>query len=156
MSTTVPRPNVRTKDVRFPVSVEWVGGRRVHACVEGKPEVEVAPPPVFRGTDPSVWSPEDFFVAAAASCLAVTFTGLAERAGVRLGSLRVDADGTVGSRPDEHYGFTGVHLHVRVVVAPIDTDLAYALVLQAEERCLVSASMALPVTVTVDVRASGA
>ncbi len=52
----------------------------VAAEVEGKAAIEITPPPVFRGTDPSTWSPEDFLVAWAESCLAVTFTGLAERA----------------------------------------------------------------------------
>ncbi len=47
---------------------------------------------MFRGTDPATWSPEDFFVAAAASCLAVTFTGLAARAGLSYSKLKVDAE----------------------------------------------------------------
>ena len=62
----------------------------------GKPGIEVAPPPEFRGVDPTTWSPEDFFVGAAASCLAVTFTGLAERAGLSYRSLEVHGDGVVG------------------------------------------------------------
>ena len=91
---------VRPKEFHFPVAVEWIGERRVAAHVDGKPPIEITPPPVFRGTDPSTWSPEDFFVAAAASCLAVTFTGLAERAGVTYTSLSVAADGIAGQRSD--------------------------------------------------------
>ncbi len=94
MSTlTRSRPTVRAKEFPFPVAVEWIGGRRVAVEVEGKHPVEVAPPTVFRGTDPSVWSPEDMLVAAAASCLAVTFTGLAERDGLTYKGLRVDGNG---------------------------------------------------------------
>ncbi len=59
------------RDYRFPVDV-WDGDRRTTATVEGKQPLDIATPPVFRGTDPDVWSPEDTFVAAAASCLAVT------------------------------------------------------------------------------------
>ena len=58
---------VRPKEFHFPVSAEWIEGRRVAVRVEGKPSIEIVPPPVFRGTDPAAWSPEDFFVAAAAS-----------------------------------------------------------------------------------------
>ena len=53
---------VRAKEFHFPVLVEWIGGRKTLARVDGKPSVEIAPPPEFRGTDPDVWSPEDFFV----------------------------------------------------------------------------------------------
>ena len=100
-------PTVRLKEFHFPVSVGWLGERRVAASVHGKSPIEISPPPVFRGTDPTAWSPEDFFVAAAASCLAVTFTGLAGRAGLTYTSLNVDADGTAGQRPDGRFGFTG-------------------------------------------------
>jgi organic hydroperoxide reductase OsmC/OhrA len=66
---TSARPTVRAKEVTFPLTIKWIGGRRVVAEVEGKQSVEVAPPTVFRGTDPSIWSPEDLLVSAAASCL---------------------------------------------------------------------------------------
>lgn len=143
---------VRPKQFSFPVAVEWLGGRRVQAVVDDKPGVEVMPPPVFRGTDPHAWSPEDLFVAAAASCLAVTFTGLVERAGVSLASLHVDGSGICSTRDDGRFGFTSVQLQLRAVVPPGDVDTAMRLAHQAEEQCLVSASMALPVTAEIDVR----
>src|SRR6266496_3077584 len=80
-TTNTTATMVRPKEFHFPLSVTWTSERRVTAQVEGKHAIEITPPPVFRGTDPTTWSPEDFFVAAAASCLAVTFTGLAARAG---------------------------------------------------------------------------
>ena len=51
-TATANRKPVRAKEFHFPLTVEWVGGRRVAAKVEGKQPVEIAPPPVFRGTDP--------------------------------------------------------------------------------------------------------
>ena len=79
---------------------------------------------MFRGTDPSTWSPEDFFVAAAASCLAVTFTGLAERAGLTYTSLSVDADGVAGKRADGRFGFTRLVLRLEVETDPADAEQA--------------------------------
>lgn len=146
---------MRAKEVTFPLAVEWLGARRVLACVKGKPEVVVTPPPEFRGVDPTAWSPEDMLVAAAATCLAVTFTGLAERAPVHLASLHVDGEGTVGQRDDGRFGFTGICLRLRASVGAGDVDVAAALARQAEERCLVAASLALPVEVDVDVRVAG-
>lgn len=141
---------VRPKEFHFPLTVEWTGGRRVAARVDGKDAIEITPPPVFRGTDPSTWSPEDFFVAAAASCLAVTFTGVAERAGLEYAGLTVDADGVCGRREDGRFGFT--RLELRLGLESDDPEEAQRLVEQAEENCLVSVSLDLPVETVVEVR----
>jgi hypothetical protein len=45
---------VRPKEFHLPLAVEWLGGLRVAARAEGKPPIELATPPVFRGTDPTV------------------------------------------------------------------------------------------------------
>jgi organic hydroperoxide reductase OsmC/OhrA len=140
----------RAKEFHFPLTVEWVGERRVAAQVEGKPTIEITSPPVFRGTDPTTWSPEDFFVAAAASCLAVTFTGLAERAGLDYAGLAVDADGVCGRRDDGRFGFT--RLLLRFSIETDDAVGARRLGEQAEENCLVSASVDVPVETVIEVR----
>jgi organic hydroperoxide reductase OsmC/OhrA len=142
---------VRRKEFHFPVAVEWIGERRVAAHVDGKPPIEVAPPTVFRGTDPSTWSPEDFLVAAAASCLAVTFTGLAARAGLTYTNLKVDADGIAGQRSDGRFGFTRLLLRLEIETDPADADNARQLADKAEQTCLVSASLDLPVETVIEV-----
>ena len=151
MASESATTTVRPKEFHFPLSVEWVGERRVAAHVEGKPAIEITPPPVFRGTDPSAWSPEDFFVAAAASCLAVTFTGLAARAGLIYSSLKVDADGVAGKRDDGRFGFTRLLLRLELETEPGDEAQARELVEEAERTCLVSASLDLPVETVVEV-----
>jgi peroxiredoxin-like protein len=148
-ATATHTSTVRAKEFHFPLTVEWLGGRRVAARVEGKPAIEITPPPVFRGTDPATWSPEDFFVAAAASCLAVTFTGLAERAGLEYASLTVGADGVCGRRDNGRFGFTRILLTVEIEAG--DAVEARRLAEQAEENCLVSASLDLPVETVIEV-----
>jgi organic hydroperoxide reductase OsmC/OhrA len=146
MATTV-----RAKEFHFPLSVEWTGERRVAAHVDGKQSIDVAPPPVFRGTDPTTWSPEDFFVAAAASCLAVTFTGLAARAGFDYAKLRVEGDGVCGRRDDGRFGFT--RLLLRLELETDDDEVqARALAEEAEQTCLVSASLDVSVETAIAVR----
>jgi organic hydroperoxide reductase OsmC/OhrA len=155
MDVTTKTPataGMRLKEFHFPVSVEWIGERRVAAHVEGKQPIEITPPPVFRGTDASTWSPEDFFVAAAASCLGVTFTGLAARAGLAYASLAVDGDGVAGRREDGRFGFTRLLLRIVVETDPADEQLARELAQKAEDTCLVSASLDLPVETVIDVR----
>ena len=145
---------VRVKEFHFPLTVEGIGERRVAASVGGKPTIEITSPPEFRGTDPAAWSPEDFLVAAAASCLAVTFGGLAARAGLGYTDLRVDADGVVGLRADGRFGFTRLLLRLAVEVEAVDAAEARTLADRAEETCLVSVSLDLPVETTVDVRSA--
>jgi organic hydroperoxide reductase OsmC/OhrA len=144
-------PTVRAKEFHFPVGVEWLGERRVAARVEGKPAIEITAPPAFRGSDPATWSPEDFFVTAAASCLAVTFTGLAAGAGLVYTSLRVEGDGVAGKRADGRFGFTRLSLRLAVETDPTDGSQARRLAEQAEQTCLVSASLDLPIETLIEV-----
>ena len=136
--------SVRPKEFHFPVAVEWTGGRKVRARVGAKEPVDVCPPVVFSGDDPMTWSPEDLFVAAAASCLAVTFTGIAERAGLDYDNLIVDADGVCGQRPDGRFGFTSLWLRLALETCE-DPVEARRLAERAEDSCLVAASLDVPV-----------
>src|ERR687887_1149736 len=69
---------------RFPVSIEWQEGRLIRASSPGKPDLEVATPPEFKGGIPGVWSPEDLLVAATAGCYTVTLLAVAGRMGIDL------------------------------------------------------------------------
>jgi peroxiredoxin-like protein len=143
---------VRHKEFRFPVEVDWDGGRRTTAYVAGKPLIGIATPPEFHGSDPGLWSPEDAFVAAAGSCLAVTIAALTERAGITLQDLSVRAEGIVGRRPDGRFGFVRIEQTVIADVAARDERAAAALVAEAEDTCLVTVSLDVPVETHVEVR----
>ena len=117
----------------------------------GKQPLDIATPPEFRGTDPDVWSPEDAFVAAAGSCLAVTIAALAEAQQLPLHNLDVRAEGVVGRRADGKFGFVRLAQHVELETDEESAEAGRALVEKAEETCLVSVSLALPVETTVHV-----
>jgi peroxiredoxin-like protein len=143
---------VRHKEFRFPVEIGWDGGRRTTAYVVGKPLLGIATPPEFRGSDPGLWSPEDAFVAAAGSCLAVTIAALAERDHIELRDLSVRAEGVVGRRPDGAFGFVRIVQTVTVDVDGGDASAVAALVAEAENTCLVTVSLAVPVETHVEIR----
>jgi organic hydroperoxide reductase OsmC/OhrA len=138
----------------FPVGLEWPGdGKRVRLFVDGKEPLDVATPPEFEGGIPGVWSPEDLFVGAAASCFAVTFVGIAAKSRVPLYGLSVDGVGVVGRREDGRTAFLEVELHVA-----IDTDEEYVANARkaadrAERHCLVAVSLAIPVRIYTTVNA---
>jgi uncharacterized OsmC-like protein len=145
---------MRVKEFNFPVEIEWLGDTRVATRVAGKPEIETSSPPEFRGSDPTVWSPEDFFVGATASCLAITLQGIAARKGLPLHGLKVAASGTVSRRDDGRTGFTQIKLAVEIVTDPGSEELAREIAEQAEEGCLVAASLDVPTELSVQVRTS--
>ena len=97
---------------------------------------------------------KEFHFPLSASCLAVTFTGLAERAGLAYTSLRVNADGVAGSRADGCFGFTRLVLQLEVETDPADGERAREIAREAEDDCLVSASLDLPVETVIEVRSA--
>lgn len=141
------------REFRFPVEIAWEGGRRTTVRVAGKQPLPMATPPEFHGTDPGLWSPEDAFAAAAGSCLAVTIAALAEHAHVPLLELSVRSEGVAGRRADGRFGFVRIEHAVELATEAARTEAAREIVAKAEETCLVSVSLDLPVETTVEVRA---
>ncbi len=144
------------KAFRFPVSVQWRGGRLTRASARGKPELEVATPPEFKGGIAGVWSPEDLLVASVASCYTVTLVAVAERRGVPLHGLRVDGTGHVENRPDGRFGFVAIELHAAVETDADSLAAAEEAAHLAKELCLVSIALDTPVHVEIEVRALAA
>ena len=140
----------------FPVSVKWMGGKVTCASVDGKQELAVATPPEFHGGVEGVWSPEDLFVAAAATCFTVTLVSAAGRRGFPLRALGVHGTGAVTQRPDGKFGFTEIGLEVVIATDPGYESEARAAAEAAERSCLVAVSLDLPVRVTLDVRTAAA
>src|SRR4029450_10608201 len=73
-----------TKDYRYRARVDWGGDRLTSVTSTGKPELEVATPPEFKGGVAGIWSPEDLLVASAASCFTVTLVAVLERRDLRV------------------------------------------------------------------------
>jgi peroxiredoxin-like protein len=140
------------KTLQFPVSIDWVGGRLVRAAVPGKEPNSIATPPEFKGTDEGVWSPEDFLVAAAASCFAVTFLAVAERRAIAVHDLAVDAVGRMGIREDGTLGFLGIDLSAHLAVDPGQEEAAVEAARRAEQGCFISQALAIPVRLETLVR----
>lgn len=142
------------KDYRFPVSVELVEGRRTLASARWKPDLPIATPPEFIGGVPGVWSPEDLLVAATAACYAVTLAAVAELREVPIRSLSVSGSGHVTRRNDGKFGFVAIELDVRLET---DSDLIEAAehaARRAEEQCIVTMALEVPVRIGVDIRAA--
>lgn len=142
------------KEHTFPVSVHCLEGRLTRASAPGKPELEVATPPEFRGGIEGVWSPEDLLVAATASCFAVTLTAVAEAYGLPLRELDVHGVGHVRRRENGRFAFVEIELAVELETeAGYENDARHA-VERAEELCLIEGALDIPVRVELVVRAT--
>ena len=142
------------KTHRFSVDVRWTGDRRTQVSAAGKPKLTVATPPEFRGGAEGVWSPEDLFVAAVASCYVLTLAAIAERRSVPLRALEVRSAGYVTQRPDRRIGFVAVDLEVSLETDPGWETMARGVAQDAEQACLVTASLDTPLRIAVDVTAT--
>ncbi|HZO97914.1 MAG TPA: OsmC family protein [Gaiellaceae bacterium] len=144
------------KTHRFPVGVRWLEGKLTEASVPGKEPLRVATPPEFGGGVEGVWSPEDLFVGAVATCFTVTLVSAARRLQAPLRGIEVSGTGEVGARPDGRYGFVGVELEVELVTEAGFEAEARRAALDAERTCLVAVSLDTPVHLALHVRAAPA
>jgi organic hydroperoxide reductase OsmC/OhrA len=140
------------KAFRFPVRVRLRDTTEASAWAPDKPELEVAVPPEFHGGVEGVWSPEELLVSSAATCFTVTLAAIAERMHVPLRTLEVSGTGHVSRRDDGRFGFVALELDGVLETTPAFQEAAARAVEMAEQRCLVTRALDIPVHVSVDVR----
>jgi organic hydroperoxide reductase OsmC/OhrA len=144
------------KEFQFPVSIRWRGGRLARADAEGIESLEIATPPEFRGGLQGFWSPEAMLVGATASCFALTLAAVAERRQTRLLDISIGATGHMGRRHDGRLGFTVIELHAAIETLPGSEEAIAAAAKAAEEHCLISQALDVPVHVALEVTAVAA
>ncbi|WP_455379525.1 OsmC family protein [Petrachloros mirabilis] len=136
----------RPKSYTYHTSVRWTEQRKgIMFCV-GKPDVQVATPPEFKGHE-GIWSPEDLFVASVEICTMTTFLAFAERAGLSLVSYASEAEGRL-ELVDGKFQFTTITIRPRIIVqAESDVAKTNEVLLKAEAACLIANSMITKVTI---------
>ena len=136
----------RPKSYRYTTGVKWTGQKIGMMTVAGKPAVEVATPPEFKGHE-GIWSPEDLYVASANACLMTTFLSFAERSGLSFTSYESEAEGLL-ELVEGKFQMTAIVLKPKIMLR-FDTDRAKAeeLIFKAEENCLISNSMKTKVSI---------
>lgn len=137
--------DVRSKVYFYQTTVRWTEQRKGLMSCAGKPDIEVATPPEFKG-HPNIWSPEDLFVASANICLMTTFLAFAERAGLAFSSYESEAEGRL-ELVEGKFQFTAIMLKPTITLQPgADAGKAKELIEKAEANCLISNSMKATVT----------
>lgn len=125
----------------YPVSVRWTGGKQGAASAPGLPGIEVGSPPEFGGPG-GRWTPEHFYVGAAAACWLTTFLAVAELSKLDFAGVEISGEGFIEKGEDRRYSIPRIVLRPRVVLRrEEDRDRALRLVQKAEDACLVARSM---------------
>lgn len=131
---------VRSKVFTYRTTVKWTGQKKGEASSPGKPAIQVATPPEFKGHE-GIWSPEDLFVASVNVCVMTTFLALAERAGLSFTAYRSEAEGRL-EMMDGKFQVTAITLRPEVALqATEDSEKAGELLAKAERNCLISNSV---------------
>ncbi|CUS35079.1 OsmC family protein [Candidatus Nitrospira nitrificans] len=135
----------KSKVYLYQTSVKWTEQRKGVIACEGKPDVQVATPPEFKGHE-GIWSPEDLFVASANICLMTTFLAVAERAGLAFSTYESAAEGRL-ELVEGKFQFTTIAIRPIITLkSGDDADKAKELIEKAERNCLISNSMKAHVT----------
>lgn len=134
---------------RYDVRATAAPEGEVTVSSDGLPDLATAPPPQFGGG--GRWSPETLLVAAAADCFILTFRAIAAASKLAWRELSCSAGGTL-DRVDGVTRFTALELRARLVL-PAGGDVARAtrLLEKAERACLITASLVLTPSLTVEV-----
>jgi peroxiredoxin-like protein len=131
---------IRAKSYRYTISVRWTGEKKGALTADGKPPVEVATPPEFKGHE-GIWSPEDLYVASVNACIMTTFLAFAGRAGLAFEEYESEAEGLLEFL-DDRFVFTKIVVRPRIVLRPGEERAkAEEILHKAERNCLVSNSI---------------
>ena len=136
---------VRSKTYTYRTTVRWSERKMGVIASAGKPNIQVATPPEFKGHE-GIWSPEDLFVASVNVCVMSTFLTFAERAGLAFTAYESSAEGRL-ELVEGKFQFTALTLKP-LITLPAGGDAAKAkeLIEKAEANCLISNSMKAQVT----------
>jgi organic hydroperoxide reductase OsmC/OhrA len=135
----------------FETKTLWERDKVFQVKSAGLPALTASTPTEFGGPG-GHWTPEHFLVGSVESCLLSTFLYFAERFRLSLCSYSSSAQGTVEKTP-EGLRFTGIDVSIQCTVADrsaVEKIASLHLKDKLEKYCLISASLAFPVSIELD------
>lgn len=118
----------------------------------GKASIAAGPPVQFGGPE-DAWSPEELLVASALECLWTTFEAYARHNALAV--HRWTSTGTaVLEKGHPVPTFSSIALRVEIAVAGVDVERARRLLETAEQRCIISNALKVPIALEASVVAA--
>ena len=146
--------NIRDKSRKFiyRTSVSWTEEKKGFLCSSGKPTIEVATPPEFKGHE-GIWTPEELFVASVNICIKTTFLHYAQKSNFKFLSYESEAEGIL-ERVENQFMFSEIKVRPKIVVSSSNQiEKAKELIELAEDNCLISNSIKSKVEVSPEIKA---
>lgn len=141
----------KTKKFIYRTKVYWVKEKKGVLSSIGKPDIEVAVPPEFRGHE-GIWTPEDLFVASVNICIKTTFLHYAQRNSFEFLSYESEAEGIL-EKVENQFMFTEIKIRPKIVVASNgQIEKAKELIALSEKNCLISNSIKSKVEVMPEIK----
>jgi tRNA-Thr(GGU) m(6)t(6)A37 methyltransferase TsaA len=156
------RPNAKKREVgkekrgitprvyEWGTETEWKTGKEGILSDVKKEDIRVGCPPDFGGK-PEYWSPEHLFISSVEVCVLTTFLNYLAREKIELLGYRSSAVGRAQL-------VEGIFKFTEVVIQPVvetrggDRDTVEKILLKSKQRCLVSSSLNIPVTMIHEIK----
>jgi organic hydroperoxide reductase OsmC/OhrA len=133
-------PRIRAKSFTFKTSVHWTDGNSGVLRAEGKAQIAVSNPPVFKGEE-GIWSPEELFVASVEVCHMATFLSFARKRELPIFAYQSHSNGVL-EEVDGDYRFTRIVIFPTITVGKAAAEgEVHALLREAQKHCLVANSI---------------
>lgn len=131
---------IKSKQFIYKNFIKWQAEKKGLLLSSGKPNLEVATPPEFRG-HAGIWSPEDLLVASVNSCIMTTFLHYAEKEKVEFLSYESEGEGIL-ERVDNTFMISKIKIKPKILIKNnSDTQKVKDLIELSEKSCLISNSI---------------
>ena len=145
---------VKPRGFIYRINLKWTESKKGVLSSPGKPNIEVATPPEFRG-HPGIWSPEELFVASLNICIMTTFLYYAQRENVKFLSYESSAEGTL-VKGEIGLIFSSVEVTPKVLVkSASEIDKIRNILALSEKNCFISNSIKSKVTIRPKIKLMG-
>ena len=142
---------LKSKKFIYKNSIKWQSEKKGLLSSLGKPNVEIATPPEFKG-HPDIWTPEDLFVASVNSCIMTTFLYYAQKEGLGFLSYESQAE-RILERIENQFVFSEIKIKQAVLVKQTsDIQKAKNIIELTEKNCLISNSIKSKVEVAPEIK----
>ena len=144
--------NTKQKNRKFiyRTKVSWIEEKKGILCSSGKPTIEVATPPQFKGHE-GIWTPEELFVASVNICIKTTFLHYVQKNNFEFLSYESEAEGTL-ERIGNQFMFSEIKVKPKISIkSSSQVEKVKELIQLSENNCLISNSIKTKVEVTPEI-----
>ena len=134
--------NAKQKNRKFiyRTKVSWIEEKKGILCSSGKPTIQVATPPEFKGHE-GMWTPEELFVASVNICIKTTFLHYAQKSNFEFLNYESEAEGVL-ERIGNQFMFSEIKVKPKIKVeSSSQVEKAKELIQLSEKNCLISNSI---------------